>query len=270
MDGRQSGRRSGLGLRPAATPPGPTQGTAAGTPGVVARAMMMGNAFATLATTTGIYMTILGIRRCRRPTARPCPVEAPSDAPGPSPRRILVFLYCCSRWSMVLAGAAACWGLVEVVMRSGPHDRAGPLGSFPVDFDFVLDLPIANAALGALLLISASAIVHPCPEGPACVAPPVSRTVVILAGLRLPIGMRSGPRARACASDCSASSSIAWSGAPLLSSGGAGATRARRAPRAAAFGGGIPRNSTLSCGARLAARVTAGPPCLPASAEASS
>jgi hypothetical protein len=231
--------------------------------------MAMDNAFATSATATGIYMTMLGIRRCRRPTARPCPVEAPSDAPGPSPRRIIVFLYCCLRWSMVLADAA-CWGLVEVVLRSGPHDRAGPLGSFPVDFDFVLDLPTANAALGALLLISASAIVHPCPEGPACVAPPVSRTVVILADLRPPIGMRSGPRARARASYCSASSSTAWSGAPLLSSGGAGATRARRAPRAAASWGGIPQNSTLSGVARLPARVTAGSSCLPASAEASS
>ncbi len=214
-------------------------------------------------------MTASGIRRRRRSAARPCPVEAPLDAPGPIPRRIIVFR-CCSRWSMVLADAA-CWGLVEVVLRSGPHDRASPLGSFPVDLVIALDLPTAYVAFGALLSVSPSASIHPCPVGPARAAPPASRTVVLLVDLRLPVGMRSVPRTRTCASSCSATSSAAWSGALLLSPGGAGASWTYHAPRAVtSWDGTPPRSSVLGGVARLPARVTTGPHCLPASAEASS
>ncbi len=244
--------------------------TATGAPGELVRAVLMGNASssAMVVTMIGLSTTTFGIRRCRATAARSCPVEAPSDAPGPIPRRIIVFR-CCSRWSMVLADAA-CWGLVEVVLRSGPHDRASPLGSFPVDLDIALDLPTAFAAFGALLLMFSSAIFHPCPKGPACAAPSVSRTVVLLVDLRPPVGLKSGLRTRTRASSCSALSSTTRSGAPLLSFGGAGATLTHRAPRAATSWDGIPRSPILDSVARLPARVTTGSSCLPASAEASS
>ncbi len=170
---------------------------------------------------------------------------------------------------MVLADAA-CWVLVEAVMRSGPHDRASPLGSFPVDFDIALDLHTAFAAFGVPLSIPSSAIAHPCPEGPARAAPSFSRAMVLLVGLRLSIGLKAGLRTRTRASSCSASSSAARSGAPLLSFGGAGATSTYRAPWAAASWDGIPPSPVLDSVARLPARVTTGPSWLPASAEASS
>ncbi len=203
MDVRQSGRRSGLGIGPGAAQTGATLVTL-GAIGEPARATVLANVLALPLFTLGMCMTMIGIRhRRRRSAVRHCPVEAPSDAPGPILRRINVFLCRCSWWSMALADAA-CWVLVEVVLRSGPHGRASPLGSFPVDFVFAQSLATAYIAIAALFLVLPSAIVPLCPMGPARAASPASRTVVLLADLRIPPGIRSGPRARTRALGCSA------------------------------------------------------------------
>ncbi len=197
--------------------------TSTGTPGAQTRAVVAEHALAPSADTTVVPLTKLGTWRSRTTSPRPFPVVAPSDAPGLFPHRIGVFLRCCLRWSMVLADAA-CWELVEVVLRSEPYDRTSPLGSFPANFVIVQDLPAAIMIIAASISISASATFHPRPKGLASVASPASRTVTILVGLQPLTKVKPDPRARARASCCSASSSAACWGAPLLSSRGAGAT----------------------------------------------
>ncbi len=116
---------------------------------------------------------------------------------------------------MALADAV-CWGLVvAAVLRSGPYDRTCPLGFFTVNLVGVQDLLSAAGALGARISVSTSATVHPRPHGPALVASPASRTVMILVDPWLPVVVQPDPRAGACAFFCSASSSAARLGAPL-------------------------------------------------------
>ncbi len=260
MDVRKPGRRSGLGIEPGADRPGLIRGTShtLGAVGETARAATPTDVLTVPLIAIGICMTVIGIRHCRRSVDRPCPVEAPLDAPGPSTRRIFVFPCRCSWWSMALADAA-CWVLVEAVSRSGPHNRARLLGSFPENLVVAQYLPAAFVADATPFLMCPSANTHPCPKGPARAASPASRTVALLADLRSPSGTRPGPRARTRAFGCTAYSSTAWSGAPMLSFGGAKAMWVHHVPQAVSSWVGVPpRRSFLNGGARLSALAATG------------
>ncbi len=107
------------------------------------------------------------------------PRVAPSAAPGILPHHIFV-IPCCSRWYLELADAV-CWGLVVEEVRSGPHDRVGPLGFFIVDgvFAQLLLFPWAVAAIFGSM--STPAQCHPRPLGNMSVALPIARAVARLA-----------------------------------------------------------------------------------------
>ncbi len=223
-----------------------------------------------LVSADGGCATVIVTRARRRTQVASCPVEAPLDAPGPTTRRIHVFPCSCSWWSMVLADAV-CWVLVGAVLRSGPHIRASPLGSFSEDIVGAQNLFTVFVAVPMPFLVSSSASAHPCPKGPARAASPASRTVALLADLQSPLGMTSDPAARTRALGCTACSSTAWSDAPMLSSGGAKAGWIHRAPQAVTSWVGVPPKKTvLGGGARLSALVATGTHCLPALEKASS
>ncbi len=196
-----------------------------------------------------------------------CPDVARSDAPGPAVHHILVvlgFLW----WCLVLADAG-CWVLVAEV-RSGPHTRAGSLGSFSVDIALVQFLLLPWAASASCSLVSPPAVIHPCPMGNTSAAVPMARAAVRLADSRQSITARWSPMAGALVSSCTATSSPARTGTPLGSERIAGAGGHRRAPLAYAAANGNPRLTASHYVKRLSARDIAVPPCVPASAEASS
>ncbi len=179
-----------------------------GAPGKMACAALVSSALAECAfMIVVVCVTATGTWPSHTPPSRLCPVAAPSDAPGPRLRRINVIPCCCSRWSMALADAV-CWGLMVVaVSRSWPYVRTRQLGFFTVNLVDVQDLLSATGALGARTSVSSSAAAHPRPHGPALVASPVTRTVMILADPWPPCVEWPDPRAGACAFFCSASSS---------------------------------------------------------------
>ncbi len=186
-------------------------------------------ALLTRLTTIVTCATSTGIITCRSTMICPCPVEAPLGAPGPLTRRINVFLCRCMWWSMALADVA-CWVLVEVVLRSRPHIRVDLLGSFSEILVIAQYLPMVVMDVAALILVFPSAIAHLCPKWPARAASPAPRTVAFLADLPRPLAMRSGPRARTRAINCTACSSTAWSGTPMPSLGSAKAIWAHHVP----------------------------------------
>ncbi len=108
-------------------------------------------------------------------------------APGIFPHRIFV-IPCCLRWYLELADAV-CWGLVVEEVRSGPHDRVGPLGFFIVDGIFAQLLLFPWAAPAILVLMSTPAECHPCPLGYMSVALPIARAVARLADSNLALAV---------------------------------------------------------------------------------
>ncbi len=197
-----------------------------------------------------------------------CLVVARSIAPRPSLHRINVVHYCCRRWCLGLADAVCC--AVVVVVRSGAHARALPLGSFAV-FDVLAQNLFAPWMLtAAFALVCHPAFCPPRPVGHTSGAPSDTRAMVHLAGRLHRFWMRSSPWASTLGSSCSASPSTQRSGAPTWSERMAEEVRACLLPLAAASAGGIPPEWTLGGVTRLAARGAPGSACVPASAEASS
>ncbi len=184
-----------------------------------------------------------------------CLDAARLTAPRPTPHRVNVDPLALW-WFLVLADAVCC-SLVEVV-RSGPHARGGTLGFFCATVVFVLvpAFPWADSANVASMPIPA--LPHASPEGRADVTPSAARATACLADWPMHAAVWPRPGAGASAEDCTATSSVAWTGQPWDPMGITVEKWPRRAPWAAAPSCGGAHPSLPNSVTRLAARGAAG------------
>ncbi len=156
-------------------------------PGALACTALTARTWRLQATTRVVPTPMLGGQKRRAGCTPFYPRVAPSAAPGILPHHIFV-IPCCSRWYLELADAV-CWGLVVEEVRSGPHDRVGPLGFFIVDGIFAQLLLFPWAAPATFGLMSTPAHSPPCPLGDISVAPPIVRAVARLADSNLALAV---------------------------------------------------------------------------------